>query len=378
MNQSAQPGARPATPGVATAEAPHQRHQRQGRAAMVSKALADAWATTSRLGLRRDSVALIRPALMTLAAPPVLCAIALLAAQGAAIHWLLAALTLMASLLALAGVGALTSARRSVTAEHDEDDEWSPLRPAAPTRADDPTPQVDADTVAQRSFAQRLGLALLALAALCALPIVLTGTIAAALAGTLAIVVLALYGVDVMRHRIAPLDEMLTPLALGPGLVSLTIVAQGQRMNLQDWLVAAALGAMAFTVIEGRRLREVSATEATNAERSHTQRSLATLLGPRTATLLIVVALLASYILALGIAAQQSGWPGALLALISLPTALIGLSGLALSHFTPARRAAARQLAWAYLWFGLALTVGLALTLLAQNIISAITLALGS
>jgi 1,4-dihydroxy-2-naphthoate octaprenyltransferase len=375
MNQSAQPGARPATPGVATAEAPQER---QGRATMAATALADAWATASQLGLRSDSVALIRPALMALAAPPVLCAIALLAAQGVAIRWLLAALTLVASLLTLAGIGALTSARRSMTVEHDEDDEWSPLRPVAPTRADEQAPQVGADTAAQRSFAQRLGLALLALAALCALPIVLTGTIAAALAGALAIVVLALYGVDVMRQRIAPLDEMLTPLALGPGLVSLTIVAQGQRMNLQDWLVAAALGAMAFAVIEGRRLREVSATGTTDVERSHTQRSLATLVGPRAATRLIAVALLVSYILALGIAAQQNGWPGALLALISLPTALIGLSGVALSHFTPARRAAARQLAWAYLWFGLALTVGLALTLLAQNIISAITLALGS
>jgi len=345
---------------------------------MVSKALADAWATASRLGLRRGSLALIRPALMALAAPPVLCAIALLAAQGVAIHWLLASLTLVASLLALAGVSALTSARRSLTAEHDEEDKWSPLRPAAPTHADKQAPQVDAETAAQRSFALRLGLALLALAALCALPIVLTGTIAAALTGALAIVVLALYGVDVVRQRSAPLDEILTPLALGPGLVSLTIVAQGQRMNLKDWLVAVALGAMAFAVIEGRRLREVRTMEATGAENARGQRSLATLLGPRAATLLIAVALLASYSLAMGIAALQNGWPGALLALISLPTALIGLSGLLLSHFTPARRAAARQLTWAYLWFGLALTVGLALTLLAQNIINAITLALGS
>ncbi len=375
MNQSVQPGARSAAPGVATAEAPHER---QGRAAIASAALAKAWATASQLGLRNGSAALIRPALMALAAPPVLCAVALLAVQGVAIHWMLAALTLLASLLALAGVGALTSARRRMTSERDADDEWSPLRPAAPTRADSQAPQAGADTAALRSLALRLGLALLALAALCALPIVLTGTIAAALVAALAIVVLALYAVDVVRQRIAPLDEALTPLALGPGLVSLAIVAQGQRMNLQDWLVAAALGAMAFAVIEGRRLREVGAMEATGAERSHTQRSLATLLGPRTATLLIAVALLASYILALGVAAQQNGWPGALLALISLPTALIGLSGLALSHFTPARRAAARQLAWAYLWFGLALATGLTLTLLAQNIINAITLALNS
>ena len=375
MNQSAQPGARPATPGVATAEAPQQR---QGRAAVASNALATTWATAHRLGLQPDSIALIRPALMALAAPPVFCAVALLAAQGIAIHWLLAALTLLASLLALAGVGALTTARRSATSERDADNEWSPLRPAALMRTDEQAARPDTDVAARRSLALYLGLALLALAALCALPLVLTGMLAAALAGALAIVVLALYGVDVVRQRIAPLDELLTPLALGPGLVSLTIVAQGQRMTAQDWLVAAALGAMALAVIEGRRLREVGATGATDAERSHAQRSLARLLGPRTATLLIAVALLASYVLALAIAAPQHGWPGALLALISLPTALIGLSGLAISNFTPARRAAARQLVWAYLWFGLALTAGLALTLLAQNIINAITLALNS
>jgi hypothetical protein len=38
---------------------------------------------------------------------------------------------------------------------------------------------------------------------------------------------------------------------------------------------------------------------------------------------------------------------------------------------------AAQQFVWAYLWFGLALAFGLALTIVAERIINAIILALG-
>jgi 1,4-dihydroxy-2-naphthoate octaprenyltransferase len=364
MNQSAQPGAQSAMPDVATAEASARQ---QGKADVASQPMTGAWSVvTTRLGRLNGKGALIRPALLPLAAPPVLCAIALLFAQGVAIHWMVAAFTLASGLLALAGVSALVAGRRLGAATAD-DDEWSPLRLEADTRTD----AQRADAAALQLFATRLGAALLALAALCALPVALRGAIPAALVGALGVAAIALYGVDIVRQRIAPLDEIIAPLCLGPGLVSLTIVAQGQRMNARDWLVAAAIGCMALAVIEGRRLR------ATGAETAVARRTLASLIGPRNAVILVGIALLASFACALGVAMPKSGLPGALLALSALPAALIGLSGLAVSRYTPARRAAANQLAQAYSWFGLALAAGLALTLVARDLTGVIVRALG-
>jgi 1,4-dihydroxy-2-naphthoate octaprenyltransferase len=310
--------------------------------------------------------ALIRPMLLFVAVPPALSAIALLYAQGVAIHWTVAVFTLAACLLASAGVGALIASRR-LSAAIAADDEWSPLRLEADTRTGEPS----ADAAARQIVATRLGVALLVLAALCALPVALRGAIAAVLVIALGIVAIALYGVDMARQRIAPLDEIIAPLCLGPGLVSLTIVAQGQRMHTQDWLVAAAVGCMALAALEGRRLRSAG------AEPVSAQRTLVSLIGLRGAVILVGLALLASFACALAIAVPKSGLPGALLTVTTVPVALIGLSGLIVSRYSPARWAAANQLAQAYLWFGLALAAGLALTVVARGITSAIVRTLG-
>ncbi len=362
MNQSAQPGAQSSTPDPATAEAPDNP---QRRVTTAAKSLAGVWSlAAAQFDLLNSNRTLVRPALLPLAAPPILCAIALLFAQGASIHWLIAILTLLASLLALAGIGALITGRR----RGDAPAEWSPLRPAVATHAEDQR----AEATARQTFATRLGVALFVLAALCALPIALAGAIPAALVGALGVAAVALYAVDAVRQRIAPLDEIIAPLCLGPGLVSLTIVAQGQRMTGNDWLVAAAIGCMALALIEGRRLRP------TGAEAVGARRTLAALLGLRGALLLTGAALAAGFICALGLAIPASGLPGALASLIALPGALVGLSGLAIGQYAPARRVAANQLARAYLWFGLALAGGMALTVIAERIISALTLSLGA
>ncbi len=48
--------------------------------------------------------------------------------------------------------------------------------------------------------------------------------------------------------------KLLAALSLGPGLVALTVLTQGQAMTALDWLIAVIFGCMAFGVIEGRRL----------------------------------------------------------------------------------------------------------------------------
>ena len=338
MNQSAQPEASPtsdAAPEIA-------------RPAMSSR-----WRTalSMRPGAAGASDASIRLELALLAAPPVLCAAAMLFIQRAPINWLVVVCELLAAASALLGIAALASTHR--------------LPSAAEGRRQSATTQ---------------GVALLALAALCALPILLGGTLAALLALALGIVAFLLYGVEGVRSRIAPLDALLAALGLGPGLFCLTILAQGQRFTRAEWLVAIALGGMTFAVVAGLSLRGAAATDrgsATVVEDSRAPRTLATVIGSRAASIIIGLALLVSYAVVVIIAVPRGGWPGALLALTSAPLALMGFSGLAVSTYAPARRVAARQLLRAYLWYGLALAIGLGLTLIAQQIIQATVKSLG-
>ncbi len=338
MNQSAQPEASPtsdAAPEIA-------------RPAMSSR-----WRTalSMRPGAAGANDASIRLELALLAAPPVLCAAAMLFIQRAPINWLVVVCELLAAASALLGIAALASAHR--------------LPSAAEGRRQSATTQ---------------GVALLALAALCALPILLGGTLAALLALALGIVAFLLYGVEGVRSRIAPLDALLAALGLGPGLFCLTILAQGQRFTRAEWLVAIALGGMTFAVVAGLSLRGAAATDrgsATVVEDSRAPRTLATVIGSRAASIIIGLAVLVSYAVVVVIAVPRGGWPGALLALTSAPLALVGFSGLAVSAYAPARRVAARQLLRAYLWYGLALAIGLGLTLIAQEIIQATVKSLG-
>lgn len=352
MNQSARPGAQSAMPAQAASETPRSQVT---RAESVANTMTGAWsAAITQLGLLRDTSALIRPALLALVAPPVLSALALLFVHGAEVVWSVALFTLLASLFVVSGANALIASRSLTTASDDG---------------------VSSDAVsARRGFAQRLGAVLLALGAMCSFPLAIKGGVAAALVVALGAAVIAFSVTDALRVRLAPLDELLMPVCLGPGLVALTLVAQGQRMNMQDWLVALAIGCMALAALVARRLREVGASDGAGVM---ARRTLVALLGARRATILTGVALFASYALAIGIVIPKAGAPGALLTLTSLPVALVGLSGLAISQYAPARRTAASLLTRAYTWFGLALALGLTLTVIAQGITAAIVRALG-
>lgn len=360
MNQRTRPGASAAMSETAAAEAAHRQSL---RADTVIQALTGAWTNVSaQLLALKDNSAFLRPEMAALALPPVLCALALLFAHGVEIQWARAIFTLLASACALTGIGVLAAQARDAEGSTEEAT-WSPLRPAAPM------PSEVASASASRLYANRLGLGLLGLAALCALPVALSSGAAALLVIALGLAMVALYAVDSIRSRIAPLDELIAPLCLGPGLVGLTISAQGQSMVSQDWAVAIAIGCMAFAMVEGHHLREL--------EREPNRRTLATLIGQRAAVIVVGVAVLVGFAVAVGISVMGGGLPGALLALTTLPIALISLSGIAVSEYTPARAASATGLAQVYSWFGLALAAGLTMTVIAQQITGAIVRALG-
>jgi len=309
--------------------------------------------------MAREHSALLRPALALLALPPIMGALAALFAQRVELQWAQTLLMFLSSAFALMGVGALPTGGRinGVTGWLDA---WRAPRVGATTTS-----------TAQDRYATRLGSVLVALAALCALPLAFGGVHAAQLLVGLGLVVAALYIFDEARRRIAPLDELIAALCLGPGLVALTVAIHGRPMNWLLWLVAVAFGCMALVVIEGRRLR------ATDAATAGERRTLVRLLGVRAVIVVAGVALAGGFALTVAISAGKTGFPGALLALTALPSALLGLSGLALSEYAPARRVAAAQLTRAYTWFGLALAIGIALTVVVQSVTGAFVHLLG-
>lgn len=345
MTQSAQQG----SPSGMSAASDRLRQ----RADVAARLAGRGWSILATQGGQlRGRSALLRSPLTPLVAPPVLCAVVLLYAQGANPAWGLVILTLLASALALMGVGALTPRRRLALSALAE--AWRPLR-RGKTK-----PMSEHDR-----YATRLGTVALALAVICAAPLALASRSAMWLLAAFTLVALVFYGLEGVRPLLAPVDEVIAALCLGPGMVMLTVVAQGQVMTPRDWMIASAFGCMALGVIEGRRLITISGENALRG------RTLAMLVGPRRALLVAGGAMALAFALVVMIAVTRPALPGALLALVAFPMALVGLSGLSVSRYAPTRQIAAAQLARAYAWFGLALAAGLAVTLIIQGFIGA-------
>lgn len=328
------------------------------KAVVVAKRTArmalSAWAmgATGLAGLIEHSE-LLRLSLAPLALPPVFCAVILMYTQGTEPQWGLVVLTLLASAFALTGVAAVAATRHSGFTILIE--AWSAPQPRKRR-------MINADD----QYALRLGSISLALAVVCALPLAFSGKGAFWLVVAFGALVVVFFGADVVRLRAAPLDEPLAALSLGPGLVALTVLSQGQTMTARDWFIAVIFGCMAFGVIEGRRL---GATAKENARRG---RTLASLIGSRRALLVAGGAMALGFALVVAMSVLRPTLPGALLALIAAPMALVALTGLGVSHYAPSRRMAAHQLMRVYTWFGAALIIGLVATLLVQGFIGAL------
>lgn len=293
-----------------------------------------------------------RPSLAPLALPPILCAVVLMYAKGAEPQWGLVALTLLASALALTGVAVMSALRHTG---------YTTLIAAWSAPQSGKGGVISADD----QYALRLGSVFLALAVVCALPLAFSGSVAFWLIVAFGALAVVFSAADAVRFRLAPLDDVLAALSLGPGLVVLTVLTQGQAMAARDWLIAVIFAGMAFGVIEGRRL---SASVHENVRRG---RSLASLIGSRSALLVAGGAMAVGFGLVVAMSVLPPTMPGALLALIAAPMALVALTGLDANHYGPSRRVAAYQLVRVYTWFGAALIIGLVVTLLVQGFIGA-------
>lgn len=311
-------------------------------AADLLGATVDASVRGSRLSLA-ERLPLIRPATLPLAVAPTLAALALQWASGARIAVLPAVSVLLSAVLVLAGANMLDVCLDSAPAT-------PPLR-AVFLGARGAQSRPNAAGV-RSSEALRTSAGLIGAGVLCGLPIALAGGWPTLLLGVLGVVTAVLYSATPYALKRLPGGELVVALALGPGLVFATALGQRQRLTAAEAFLGLAFFCFALALLDVVDLCDV-------ADRRHRRSTVATLLGDSAGRALCAASFAAAYLFAILLTLQPRFAHGALAALLSLPAALIPLTGVLSARTEPALRLLVGQTRRAYLVFSCWMLAGL-------------------
>jgi 1,4-dihydroxy-2-naphthoate octaprenyltransferase len=279
---------------------------------------------------------LCHPIRLLLVVAPVLLTLELLWASGLRLLPIPAASTLLAAVLALAGGSLL--------------DEYLAFeRAAAHGRTNEPglshlpgarmaTSPVYTLTVL------RLSISLLALGALAGIPSALSGGVWTIILGVGALLLAFLYSATSYAWKRLPASAVIVALALGPGLVFATTLAQHQPISWPILTLGLALGCAALTCAQAHVLASAAAT--TTASR-------------RAGRILCALALVGAYAFAVILASFWGIFTGAVAAFLSLPAAVLALTGIMRAQSPIVRALALRQMTRAYLLYALWLFTGI-------------------
>ena len=279
---------------------------------------------------------LCRPARLLLVVAPILLTLLLLWATGQRLLPIPAVSTLVAAALVLAGASLL--------------DEYLAFeRAAAHGRADGPelshlpgarmaTSPVYTLTVL------RLSIVLLALGALVGIPAALSGGVWAIILGVGALLLAFLYSATSYAWKRLPASAVIVALALGPGLVFATTLAQHQPISWPILTLGLALGCAALACAQAHVLATAPATTAASR---------------RGGRILCTLGLLGAYVFAALLASFWGVFTGAVAAFLSLPAALLALTGIMRAQSPIVRALALRQMTRAYLLYALWLFLGI-------------------
>jgi 1,4-dihydroxy-2-naphthoate octaprenyltransferase len=305
----------------------------------------------------------IRPPLLICALAPVLVTAAEIWARGARLAIGTLVLTGVAVALVLAGASLLDAYLEHVRIEHlyDLDPASSTARAAGHQMSD----LVGAGIPPIQAL--RAAVALLLVGASLGVPLALLGAgwpmLVLGLAGLAAAF---FYSATTYALKRLPLGDLAVFLALGPGLVAFTTLAQRAAMTPERWLLGGALGLFAAATLEAGNLRALS------PEIRDGRATLARLLGRGRARLLVAGCLAGAYIPLLAIALAPSGPHGALAALLAAPVAVIPLTGALRARGAPAMDLVVTQTLRAYAFFAAWLVLGLLLGALYPHVVAAV------
>lgn len=285
---------------------------------------------------------LIRPATLPLAVGPSLAALGLVWASGAHVALLPALSVLLSAILVLAGANMLDVCLDS--------ERLVLLLRATVLRATGRGSRLDATDVRPLD-ALRVSGGLIGAGVLCGVPAALAGGPATVLLGLVGVAAALLYSSTDYALKRLPGGELVVALALGPGLVLAAVLGQRQRLTAAEMFLGLAFGCFVLALLALAHLRDA-------ADRQQRRTSLVTLLGNGGGRALCVVSLAGAYLFAVLLALQPRFAHGALAALLSLPTALIPLTGVLLAQGQAALRLLIGQTLRAYTVFSCWLIAG--------------------
>ena len=212
--------------------------------------------------------------------------------------------------------------------------------------------------------ALRVSIGLLALGALCGVPLVLAGGAVVGLLGVLGLAGAVLYSSTSYALKRLAIGDLAVLLAFGPVILSIQMLAQHHQLTARDLIFGLAVGCCALAVVEAIHLRDAASDGLLG------RKTVTVLLGLRAGRAIYALTLLAAYLL-VALAALPGGAPHtALLVFLSLPAALIALTGGLRAHPGGARELVVRQVLRVNILFVLTLGLGLVLDGLYLHVIA--------
>jgi 1,4-dihydroxy-2-naphthoate octaprenyltransferase len=304
----------------------------------------------------------VRLPLLVCALAPVVVAGAALWAQGARISLVLLADTLAAASLLMAGANLLDAylehVRNARLAERD------PATSAA--RALSPlTGSLGASGVYPLD-ALRVAILLLVAGAVLGIPLAVAGGWPVGVLGVVGLAAALFYSATSYALKRVPLGELAVLLALGPGLVTVTVLAQRRPLTPMLALLGLGLGLFATGVLEANNLRALA------PEIRDGRVTLVRLLGQTRGRLLFVGCLLGAYALAVAAALAPGAPHGVLAVLFSLPVAVLPLTGGMRARSAAPLNLVVEGAVQSYIAFAAWLAIGLLLSELYVHLLSLI------
>lgn len=203
--------------------------------------------------------------------------------------------------------------------------------------------------------ALRAAAVLLVLGACLGIPLALAGGVPVLLLGAGGVLVAFLYSATSYALKRLPLGELAVALALGPGMVAVTALAQGQPITPFILALGAGLGLFAGALVMAANLR------ALTPEMRDGRRTLVRLVGRARGRRLYLATLVAAYAVVVVAALWQGAPHGALAVLFSLPVAILPLTGALRARVAATLTPVVRGTLRAYAYFAFWLTIGLLL-----------------
>jgi 1,4-dihydroxy-2-naphthoate polyprenyltransferase len=212
----------------------------------------------------------------------------------------------------------------------------------------------------------RVSALLLLLGALIGLPLILAGGMPLLILGALGLVAAILYSATNFALKRLPAGELVIFLALGPGLAIATAFSQGDTPSLPLVELGLALGLFTVALVLAAHLRDQE------ADRTISRRTLVQVNGERIGYMLYTICLFGAYLLTISIALPENAARGAVLAIFSLPAALIAWTGVTRALSQQSHQLAVRHTLRAYTSFALWTLTGLLAAGLILRIVSLI------